>query len=261
MNNQTLNEIKKRDLDKCYFTLYFFHSTIYFNDGNDYVYPRKVHILIGCNNYGVRKYITSIFEDDYTQASNWYDFFMNLKAKGLETVLYSVIPDNSYLKKAITLAFPETKTFITYLDILEKLFRFFSESYFSNLISYIRSLYLTHDINEFELKVNDFYNDFEVQPFVKEITKPHLDNIKSSLNVEFMIRKHIYSFYFGRDLYKKLCVISHSQNYFYSLTPFEEQLLPIIQSMEMRMYCPKKEWNQVIDSLYNINKDLIMRYL
>ncbi len=261
MNNQTLNEIRKRNLDKCYFSLFFFHSTIYFNDGNDYIYARKVYTLVGCNIYGVRKYVTTIFEDEFTQASNWYDLFQVLKERGLETVLFAVIPDNTYLKKALSLAFPEVKTFITYLDILEKLFRFFSESYSSNLTSYIRSLYITHDLNEFELKVSDFYNDFEVQPFVKEITKPHLNYIKSNLDLDFILRKHIYSFYFGRDLYKKLSTISRSKPYFFDLNAFEEQLLPIIQSMEIRMYCPKKEWNQVISSLYDTKKDLIMRYL
>ena len=54
MNNQTLNEINKRDLDKCYFSLSFSYSTIYFNDGNDYIYQRKVYTLIGCNIFGVR---------------------------------------------------------------------------------------------------------------------------------------------------------------------------------------------------------------
>ena len=70
MNNQTLNEINKRDLDKCYFSLSFSYSTIYFNDGNDYIYQRKVYTLIGCNIFGVRKYITSIFEDDFEKAVN-----------------------------------------------------------------------------------------------------------------------------------------------------------------------------------------------
>ena len=51
MNNQTLNEINKRDIDKCYFSISFYHYTIYFNDGNDYIYKRKVYTLIGCNMY------------------------------------------------------------------------------------------------------------------------------------------------------------------------------------------------------------------
>lgn len=261
MNNQTLNEINKRDIDKCYFSISFYHSTIYFNDGNDYIYKRKVYTLIGCNIYGVRKYITSVFEDEYSQASNWYDLFQTLKSKGLETVFFSVIPDNDYLKKAFKLSFPEVTLFITYLDIIEKLFRFFSEKYSSSLVSSIRSLYIAQDINEFDFKVNEFYNDYNVQPFVKEITKSHLTNIRKTFDFDFILRKHIYSFYFGRDFYKKLSKISHNKSYFFDLNTFLEGLLPIIKSMETRMYCPKQEWNQVINSLYKLNKDLTMRCL
>lgn len=261
MNNQTLNEINKRDLDKCYFSISFYHSTIYFNDGNDYVYKRKVYTLIGCNVFGVRKYITSIFEDEYPQASDWYDLFQTLKSRGLETVFFSIIPNNNYLKKALKLSFPEVTFFITYLDIIEKLFRFFSQRYSSKLLSIIKSLYVADDINDFELKINEFYNDPNIQPFVKEISKEHLLNISHTFDYNFILRKNIYSFYFGREFYKKLSKISHSKPYFFDLNTFLEDLLPTIKSIETRMYCSKSEWNQVINSLYELNKDLIIKYL
>lgn len=261
MNNQTLNEINKRDLDKCYFSISFYHSTIYFNDGKDYIYKRKVYTLIGCNVYGVRNYITSVFDDEYSQASNWYDLFQTLKSKGLETVLFSVIPDNDYIKKALKLSFPEISFFITYLDIIEKLSRFFSVKYSSSLFSTIKSLYIANDINDFELKVDEFYKDPNIQPFVKEITKGHLTNIKNTFDYNFILRKHIYSFYFGRDFQKMLSKISHSKPYFFNLNTFLEELLPTIKTMETKMYCSKNEWNQVINSLYELNKNLIINYL
>ncbi len=208
MNNQTLNEINKRDIDKCYFSISFYHSTIYFNDGNDYIYKRKVYTLIGCNIYGVRKYITSVFEDEYSQASNWYDLFQTLKSKGLETVFFSVIPDNDYLKKAFKLSFPEVTLFITYLDIIEKLFRFFSEKYSSSLVSSIRSLYIAQDINEFDFKVNEFYNDYNVQPFVKEITKSHLTNIRKTFDFDFILIIHFISVEISTKNFLKLVTIN-----------------------------------------------------
>ena len=38
MNNQTLNEIIKRDLDACYFSITMIKSSIYFSFGNDLYY-------------------------------------------------------------------------------------------------------------------------------------------------------------------------------------------------------------------------------
>ena len=261
MNNQTLNEINNRDLDNCYFSLSFSFSTIYFNDGNDYIYKRKVYSLIGCNILGVRKYITSIFADDYQQASDWYDFFLTLKSRGLETIFFAVIPDVEPLKKAIILAFPETKTFISCFDLIDKLYKFFSQSYSVNFLEYIKRIFISQDINEFNLKSEEFYLEFGNYPFIIDIVKKQFDQVKLHFNLDFLLRKHIYSFYFNREFYKKLAVLSHSSNYFYKLSDFEELLIPIIKVMESKMYAPKREWNQVINSIYNYNKDLIMRYL
>jgi len=259
MNNQTLNEINKRDLDKCYFSLSFSYSTIYFNDGNDYIYQRKVYTLIGCNIFGVRKYITSIFEDDFEKASDWYNFFQTLKSRGLESVIFSVLPNVDFIRKAIKLSFPETTIFTSCFDIVDRLFKFFSYSYSTNIYESIKHIFLAKDTNEFKLNVNDFYTDFQVQPFIIEIVSNHFKRI--SFDIDYILRKHIYSFYFNRDLYKRLAVISHSKPYFFDISSFEEELIPNIKSMESKMYCPKCEWNSVINLIYNLNKDLIMRYL
>ena len=73
--------------------------------------------------------------------------------------------------------------------------------------------------SEFKLNVNDFYTDFQVQPFIIEIVSNHFKRI--SFDIDYILRKHIYSFYFNRDLYKRLAVISHSKPYFFDISSFE----------------------------------------
>lgn len=215
--------------------------------------------MIGCNIFGVRKYITSVFEDDFEKASDWYNFFQNLKSRGLESVIFSVLPNVDFIKKAIKLSFPETTILTSCFDIIDRLFKFFSWSYSTNIFESIKFIFLAKDIYEFNLKVNEFYTDFQVQPFIVEIASNHFKSI--SFNIDYVLRKHIYSFYFNRDLYKRLAVISHSKPYFFDISSFEERLIPNIKTMESKMYCPKKEWNAVINLIYILNKDLIMRYL
>ena len=81
MNNQTLNEIIKRDLDACYFSITMIKSSIYFSFGNDYITKRNVITFVGCNINGVRKYISSVFEDEFNKTSAWYDLFLLWKKK------------------------------------------------------------------------------------------------------------------------------------------------------------------------------------
>lgn len=261
MNNQTLNEINKRDLDNCYFSISFSSSTIFFNDSKDYIYKRKVYTIIGCNVFGVRKYITSIFADQFEKTSNWYDFFLLLKKRGLTNIFFAVIPDNKYLKDAIKLAFPETYCFLSCFEIIDKIYKYFTQSYSSGFLEAIKDIFISEDINKFNLKVNDFYETYGTFPFIIDISKKYFDIAKSYFFLDFNLRKHIYSFYFNRDLCKKLTVFSHSKPYFFNINEFEQCLLPLIKTFETRMYTSKNEWNVIINLLYNYNKDLIMKYL
>ena len=49
MNNQTIDVIKKRDIDRIFFSITIISQQIFFNDGNGYIYKRNIDILIGCN--------------------------------------------------------------------------------------------------------------------------------------------------------------------------------------------------------------------
>lgn len=49
MNNQTIDVIEKRDIDRIFFSITIISQQIIFNDGNGYIYKRNIDILIGCN--------------------------------------------------------------------------------------------------------------------------------------------------------------------------------------------------------------------
>lgn len=49
MNNQTIDVIEKRDIDRIFFSITIISQQIFFNDGNGYIYKRNIDILIGCN--------------------------------------------------------------------------------------------------------------------------------------------------------------------------------------------------------------------
>ena len=99
MNNQTIDVIEKRDIDRIFFSITIISQQIFFNDGNGYIYKRNIDILIGCNINGVRKYITSVFDDEFTKTSDWYNLFLNFKSKGLKNAFF-IITDNDNIVKA-----------------------------------------------------------------------------------------------------------------------------------------------------------------
>mgnify|MGYP004626600147 FL=1 len=105
MNNQTINEINKRDLDKVFFSFSILSQDVFYNYGNDYIKKRTVYTIIGCNINGVRKYITSIFADEYSKTSDWYNLLLSFKKRGLENIFFLSTPNDKIIKNAFDLVF------------------------------------------------------------------------------------------------------------------------------------------------------------
>ena len=260
MNNQTLNEIIKRDLDACYFSITIIKSSIYFSFGNDYITKRNVITFVGCNINGVRKYISSVFEDEFNKTSAWYDLFLLWKKKNLNDIFYFVITDNKYIKDAINLAFPDCTCLKSCFNSIDKISNFFSNSYINDSTAKLAKIYNSCDINQFNLNVSNFFEEVINLPFIKDIVKEDFKDFSSYFNMDFTLRKNIFSFYFFRDFRKSLIKLANKTE-FSSINDFQILLINDIQRFEKRRYCPINEWNQILSILYRDRKDLISKYL
>lgn len=261
MNNQTINEINNRDLDSCFFSIYFVPCSIYSNKGNDYIKQQTIYSVVACNIHGIRRYITSIFADDYQKTSDWYSLFSLWKKRGISTIFFAVIPENKQLENALVLAFPEIKCFLSCFNTINKVISYFSVNYSCSFFNKIKNIIIAKDINEFNLKKQEFLEESENFPFIYDLIENDLKIAAEYMQIPYDLRKHIYSFYFIRDYIRKLSCISHSKPYFTSISEFEELLLSTIKTFEFRMYCGKNEWNKIINIIYSDKKDLLIRYL
>lgn len=258
MNNQTINEINKRDFDKVFFSLSFISQDIFFNYGDDYIKKRTVYTIIGTTINGTRRYITSIFSDEFSKTSDWYNLLLSFKKRGLEYIFFASIPNDNNIKNAFNLAFKETIFFYSCFNVISKINHYISCSYSRNIFRTLKKLYHSLDINEFNIKKQELLDKYSDSPFIVDILAKELDLFYSFLNYPFIIRKHVISFNFFEGLSYALSFTAHSKNYFFNISEYEELLVPKIQTFELKMYCGKNEWNSVISCLYIDFKELLL---
>ena len=261
MNNNNVNELNNRRLDNCLISIIVFPIKIYFKELEDLVNEKELYLFFSCNIQGKRKYLTSIFKDDCPKTSDWYDFIQILKNRGINVLMYALIPNNDYLCKALKLAFNNVVVFISYIETITKLSKYYTSSYTNNIFNKVRKIYLAKDINEYALNLVSFEEEYFNFPFIIDIFENDLKRAKQYCNFPYELRRFIFSFYFSRELYKKLMTISHSKTHFTSSDEFVSLLLSDIQRIELIMFCPKNVLNNIINILYNDKKDLIKDYL
>lgn len=257
MNNQSIDVIEKRDIDRILFSITIISQSIFYNDGKGYIYKRNINILIGCTINGVRKYITTIFEDEYTKTSDWYDLFLKLKNKNLEYAFF-IVSDNEIINKAFKLAFKDAKSFYCFFNDIYRLYHYITSSYTNNVLNRCKNICLSKTIEEFNLKKQELCEEYSEYSFISDILSNSFKNYTTYFNYSLYLRKHLLSFYFIRDFKKKIITLSNSKPYFYTINEFAELLLPTIQRFETRMYCSKEDWNKVISIIYTDNKDLLL---
>lgn len=257
MNNQNINAIKNRDIDNILFSINIISHQIIFNDGNDYTYFRTVDFIIGTNINGVRKYITAVFDDEYTKVSDWYNLFIKFKSKGLSNAFF-IISDKNIIFDAFKLAFENAKPFYSIFNNIYSLSKYVSFSYTNDVFYKIRNICLSEDLALFELNKSEFFNSYSDTPFFIDKLDIELNNFIKFFNYPYLIRKHLLSYNFFKDLKIKFRSAANSKPYFTSLDEFVSLLLPTIQTFELRKYCGKSEWNQIINYLYADYKELIL---
>ena len=260
MNNKSLIELNKRDFDKCLFCLYCLPMDIYMSLDDGKIDTQTIYLFYGCNLLGKRKYLSSIIASNLSSTSSWYDFFQSFKSRGLEQIIYAVLPNNKSLKDALKLTFLNVQPVLSIFDTILKISKYFSASYSSDLLTSVKNVYLACDLTEYELNLASFKESYN-SPFVLDLVNDNLIKAKEIYSLPQHIRKNIFSFYFLRENLKKLIVISHSKQYFSSLDDFLDLCLPIFQNFETKMYCSKTDWLAVLDYLYDFKKDLIKPYL
>lgn len=261
MNNQTIEQLNKRKFDDCLFCIYAIPVPIYLNTGENCINSKTLLMFFGCNIHGKRFFLSSVISDDFTKPTDWYNFFISFKSRGIKTILFALLPDIKILKSAISLAFADISVFNSYTDSLFKISKYFTLKYSSNVFDIVRKIYISYSIDDYLIYYDEFKDIFSDSPFLIDLLDNDFIKAKSYYSYPFLLRKHIFSFYFIRELSKKLTVISHSKS-FSSASDFVLDSIPIIQLIEKRCYCPKSEWLSLINIIYSSpKKDLIKCYL
>lgn len=260
-NNLNIFEINDRKFDNCLLSIQIISTFIFFKDKDEHIRKKEIYSFFSCSIKGKRMYLTSVFKDKYTKTSDWYDLLMIFKNRGINVLLYAVVPNNNDIIKAFKLAFKEIFIYISCFDTIDRLCHYYTDSYSSNIIGKLKRIYLANNIDEYNLAFNDFKEEYLQYQFILDLFEDDFKRYKDYCTKDPQIRKFIISFYFVRDLQKRLNKIAKSKDYFSSLDDFVTELIDDIKRIESKIFCTKKELTTIINYLYNCKKDLIKYYL
>jgi len=260
MNNKTLEQIENRRLDKIFVTLYVIELEAYIQK-DESINKEKVYAFTECNLNGERRFIKLVRAKDLDKVSDYYDELKLMKVRGLENILYAVIPDIENLKKALKLMFKDVEILESSHNSINKIKKYFSTKGMREIEKRIREIYLSETVNEYGIKYENFKENYKDYPFIIEITNHDLRKAKEYYKYELTLRKAIFAFYYIHGFIKYGQTALNRKDYYISTDEMTIEIIPVIQKTEARMFTSKKRWSEIINKIYKTKYSLIKGYL
>lgn len=120
MNKRMGEILEKMGLEKSYFSIYCISTKIGLDSDKRYRDQKKIYTFFGCTLDGKKKYISCILGTDVEKTSDWYKFFQGLKNRGVEHIIFALLPRKREMKDAIKLSFPKVEIFVSCENTIEK---------------------------------------------------------------------------------------------------------------------------------------------
>lgn len=81
MISRTGEELRKRNLENCYFNVYCISTKLELEGDKGYSETKVLYTFFGCTLDGRKKFIACALDVELDKTSDWYDFFQGLKKK------------------------------------------------------------------------------------------------------------------------------------------------------------------------------------
>lgn len=260
MENRTGEILRKRRLERSYFAIYCISTRINIDSEKYYTESKKLYSFFGCTLEGKKKYLSCILETEAEKTSEWYNFFQELKKRGVEQVVFALLPKNREIRGAVKLGFPKVEIFTSCEGTIEKLLKYNSYKTKDEIYRQIRRIFIARDLVEYELNYKDFIEKYKEYPFIMEMLEEELKNIKDNYKYSFSVRRIIYAFNYIIEMKKRF--LKYSTNEVYkNKEEFIEACAYAIFMSESSIHYYKDEWTIVINEIYKEKNELIKPYL
>ncbi len=260
MNNNTLELLNKRDLEKSYLILYVIPNKIYLKEASNYVNERVVYVMFGCNLYGERKYISTMLEKEVEKTSEWYNFFQDLKKRKLEHIIFGLLPDVKELRDGIKLSFPNIEIFNSSDKIIEKLKKYKTYKTKEEIFKEVKRLYLAEDEKAYELNYKNFVDKYGKYTFIMDMLEEEIKKLKGDYKYSLSVRKAVYSFNYIIELKKRLSIYSYEKT-FSNKEEYIKLYVNYIHASERQKHFKNDEWSEIINDIYEAKKEMIKPYI
>ncbi len=165
---------------------------------NERICKKNFYTFIGINIYGKRVYLT--YGIDYNEDTEFFlRSFKDIRARGVDTVLYLVSQDLKLCKRAAEVTFAGVKVLKSNFELIDRVHKYLSNNYSNNFPADVTKLYTCENLKLHEEELKYFKEKYEDIKIISVLINEDLDLIKRVYNLSHNKRKLLFTYYNVRD--------------------------------------------------------------
>lgn len=253
MEKINLIDFQRRKLASCFVAVYVITKQIKIR-ADACITNKTLYIVFGLDIMGARQ-VLGMFFDNETNSRFWLDKFEDFFARHLHDILFFVTPHNRSIERCVKIVYNNVRIIHSPDSVFESISRFWADHPSRKTKVALKDLFLAQDYEKYKIKL-DFFKDIYVDnKIILIMLEKYQNDIKKFYEYSQDLRKLFYPFYTIHEMKKALNKLNTKETLCTSINEVVEFCLPYVNTVELGRNYSKKEWLELINLLYEEDKN------
>ncbi|MBR2588098.1 MAG: transposase [Bacilli bacterium] len=259
METINLTDFQKRKFKNFYITLYVVTKEIKIRTDSAMT-EKNLHILIGIDIKG-RRQILGVYFDNTNDNRFWLEKFEDIKARGVEKILFFVTPKNKNIEKGLKILYNDVEIINSPDEIYKNITQFFAERPSRKMQINFKDLFLKKNIEEYRIDLDFFKERYIDNKIINILISKKEAEIEKFYKYNYSLRKLLYPYYLIREMQKNLNKLTYREKLCTNINEVIEAFLPYINSFEQGRSYSKVEWLELMSDIYEDYSEVLEEYI
>lgn len=259
MEKINLTDLQKRKLKKFYITTYFITKTIRIRT-ESCITNKDLYILCGVDVMGNRE-VLGVYFNGENDNRYWLEKFEDIKARGVEKILFFVTPKNRNIERCIKILYNNVKVEHSPDTTYIKISKYFAVKKCRKMQISLKDLFLKENIEEYKTSLELFKEIYVDNKIIKKLLEESEKEIEEFYKYNYSLRKLLYPYYVIREMQKYLNKINTREKLCTNINEVIEAIMPYIHTFETGRSYSKTEWLELISDIYEEYAETLEEYI
>ena len=259
MEKINLMDFQKRKFKKFYIVIYVITKEIRIRT-DSCITNKDLYILCGIDIMGNREMLGVYFNNEYDN-KYWLEKFEDIKARGVEKILFFVTPKNRNIERCIKILYNDVIIENSPDRIYTKISKYFAIKKCRKMQINLKDLFLKENIEQYKISLKLFKEMYADNKIIRKMLENNEEEIENFYKYNYSIRKLLYPYYLIREMQKNLNKINTREKLCTNLNEVIEAFMPYIHTFENGRSYSKIEWLELISNIYDEYKNILEEYI